>query len=64
MYTLNIIRAIKRMSVNNIRDFFFEKKYYKRILFSKEDSYYLMKRWKRKYFLLFASKLIEKSSDP
>ena len=23
-----------------------------------------MKRWKRKYFLLFASKLIEKSSDP
>ena len=30
MYTLNIARAIKKMSVNEIRDFIFEN-YYKRI---------------------------------
>ena len=32
MYTLNIIKAIKKMSVNDIRDFIFEN-YYKRIGF-------------------------------
>ena len=39
MYTLNIARAIKKMSVNEIRDFIFES-YYKGIGFSKEDSHY------------------------
>ena len=42
MYTLNISRAIKKMSVNEIRYFIFEN-YYKRIGFSKESSYYSMK---------------------
>ena len=42
MYILNISRAIKKMSVNEIRDFIFEN-YYKRIRFSKENSYYSMK---------------------
>ena len=37
MYILNIPRAIKRISVNEIRDFNFEK-FYKRITFSKENS--------------------------
>ena len=37
MYTLNIVRAIKRMSVNEIRGFIFEN-YYKRIGFCKESS--------------------------
>ena len=35
-------RAIKKMSVNEIRDFFFEN-YYKRIGFSKENGYYSIK---------------------
>ena len=45
MYTLNIARAIKEMSVNEIRHFIFEN-YYKQIAFSKENSYYSMKRLK------------------
>ena len=39
MYILNIASAIKKMSVNEIRDFYFEN-YYNRIVFSKENSYY------------------------
>ena len=38
MYILNISSAIKRMTINEIRDFIFES-YYKRIGFSKENSY-------------------------
>ena len=49
MYSLYIARAIKKTSVNEIRDLIFEK-YYKRIAFSKENSYYTMKRLKRKHF--------------
>ena len=39
MYTLNIAKAIKKISVNNIRDFIFEN-YNKQIGFSNEDRYY------------------------
>ena len=63
MCTLNIIKAIKKMSVNDIIVFIFEN-YYKRIGFSKEDSYYSMKRLKKKDLLLLANKLIEKVPDP
>ena len=63
MYNLNIIKAIKKMSVNDIREIIFEN-YYKRFEFSKEDSYYSMKRLKRKDLLLLANKLIEKVHDP
>ena len=59
MYTLNIIKVIKKMSVNEIRDFIFEN-YYKQIEFSKESIYYSMKRLKRKDLLLLANKLIQK----
>ena len=38
MYTLNLARAIKKMIVNEIRDFIFEN-YYKQIGFSKERSF-------------------------
>ena len=38
MYILNISSAIKRMTINEIRDFIFES-YYKRTGFSKENSY-------------------------
>ena len=51
------------MSANEIRDFIFES-YYKRIGFSKENSYYSMKPLKRKDLLLIANKLIEKVPDP
>ena len=47
MCILNIARAIKKMSVNEIRDFIFEN-YNKRIEFSKEKSYCSMKRSKKK----------------
>ena len=63
MSTLNIIKAIKKISVNDIRDFIFEN-YYKRIGFSKEYNYYSMKRLKRRDLLLLANKLIEKVPDP
>ena len=43
MHTLNIIKLLKRMSVIEIRDVIFEN-YYKRIGFSKENTYYSMKR--------------------
>ena len=43
MYILNIPSAIKKMSVNEIRDFIFEN-YYKRIVFSNENRYSLMKK--------------------
>ena len=63
MYNLNTARAIKKMSVNGIRDFIFEN-YYKQNGFSKKDSYYSMKRLKRKDLLLPLNKLIEKIPDP
>ena len=47
MYILNITRAMKKMSVNEIRDFIFEN-YYKRIGISKENSYYSTNRLKKK----------------
>ena len=51
------------MSINDIRDFIFES-YYKRIGFSKESSYYLIKLFKRKDLLFFTHKLIQKVPDP
>ena len=52
------------MLISEIKDFIFEN-YYKRIGFSKEISYYLMKPLKkRKDLLLLANKLIEKIPDP
>ena len=43
MYIVNIASAIKTMSVNEVRDFIFEN-HYKRIGFSKENSYYSIKK--------------------
>ena len=63
MYTQNIVKAIKKMPVNDIRDFIFENSY-KRIGFSKENSYCSMKFLKRKDLLLLANKLIERVPDP
>ena len=49
--------------VNEIRHFIF-KNYYKRIGFSKGNSYYSKKRLKKKDLLLLVKKLIEKIPDP
>ena len=51
------------MSVNELRDFIFEK-YYKRIGLVKEKSYYSLKRLKKKRFVVASTKLIEKIPDP
>ena len=62
MYILSIAKALKKkMPVNEIGDFIFEN-CYKRIGFSKENSYNSMKRLKKKGLLLFAIKLIKKYS--
>ena len=47
MYILNIAKAIKKISINEIKDFILES-YYKRIAFSKENSYFSIKRFKKK----------------
>ena len=63
MYILRIVRAIKKMSVNELRDSILES-YHKQIGFFKGRSYYSMKRLKQKDLLLLADKFIEKTSDP
>ena len=50
------------MSLNDIRDLFFDN-YYKRIGFSEESSYFSMKHLKRKELLLLANKLMQKVPD-
>ena len=46
MYILNFASAIKKMAVNELREFTFEN-YYKQIGFVKESSYYSMKSLKK-----------------
>ena len=50
MYILNIARAIKKMSVKEIRDFIFEN-YDKRIGFVKGRIYYSMKHLKKRFIV-------------
>ena len=63
MYILNITMAIKKMSINESKDFTFEN-YCERIGISKENSYYSVKCLKEKDLLLLANKLIEKVPGP
>ena len=56
MYTLNITKAIRKISVNE--------NYYKQIGFSKKNSYCSSKCSKKANLLLFPNKLIEKVPDP
>ena len=58
MYILNIVNAMKKMTVTEIKDFVFE-----RIGFSKKNSYYSLKQQK-KHLPLFATKLRKKMPDP
>ena len=73
MYTLKIIKAIKKVSATEIFTFIYEsyifenfeiftfENYYKQIEFSKESNYYSVKAVKRKGLFLIANKLIEKN---
>ena len=61
MYILNIASAIKKLLVNELRDFIFEN-YCKRIGFAKERSYYSMKRLKKKKRFLVAAKQINRKN--
>ena len=63
MYTVNIDRAINRMTVNQLRVFISEN-YHKQIGFLKESSYHSMKYLKNTDLLLLANKLVEKMFDP
>ena len=54
-------KELKKLSVNEI--YFILENYYKWIGFSKENSYYSMKCFKKKDLLL-ANKLIENIPDP
>ena len=61
MYILNITKAIKKMSINEIKDFIFEN-YYKRTGFSKESSYYSMKHLKKKRFIVARKQINRKNN--
>ena len=60
---INIASAIKKMSINELRDFIFEN-HYKRIGFFKERSYDSKKRFLKKDLLLVPNKLMENILDP
>ena len=59
MYILNITKAIKKFSVNEITDFIFET-YYKRIGFSKKICHYSMKWWEKKRFVVACKQIYSK----
>ena len=62
-YILNITKAIKTISITEIKYFIFEN-YYKRIGFSKESSYYSLKRLNIKRFVAARNKLMKNIPDP
>ena len=47
MHILNIARAIKKMTVKELKDFTFEN-YHQRMGFAKENSYYSMKHHRKR----------------
>ena len=63
MHVLDIAKAIKKMTVRELKDLIFEN-YHQTMRFSKEDSYYSMKHQKKKDLQFFVTKLTEKISDP
>ena len=63
MYIVNITKAIKTMSINEMKDFIFEN-YYKRIGCSKKISYNSMKYLTKNNLLSPTNKLIKNIPDP
>ena len=51
MYKLNIVNAIRKMTINKLRDFFYEN-YYSKIRFTKENSFYSIKRQKKRFTII------------
>ena len=62
MYILEILNAIKKMTIKELRDVIYEN-YYRQTGFTKENSNYSMKHQKKKDLLSFATKLIKKFED-
>ena len=63
LYILNIVSATKNMTIKELQDFICGNNY-KRIRFSKQNSYYSMKHQEKKGLLSFATKLIKKILNP
>ena len=61
MYTLNIASAIKKISIDELRDFIFEN-YFKEIGFVKGRSYYSMKCLERKKFVVTCNQINRKNN--
>ena len=61
MYTLNIASAIKKISVDELRDFIFEN-YFKEIGFVKGRSYYSIKRLERKKIFVACNQINRKNT--
>ena len=59
MYILNIVSAIKKIIIKNLKDFIYEN-YYRQVGLPQENSYYSIKQ-EKKDLLLLATKLIEKN---
>ena len=62
MYILNILSAIKKTRIKELKDFIF-KSYYRQIEFTKENSFYSLKHQKKKDLILLPTKLIKKIPD-
>ena len=56
MYILNIVSAIKTMTIKELKSFIF-KNYYKQVRFSRENNSYSINYQKNKYLLFLATKL-------
>ena len=63
IYILNITSIIKKIAVNEFRDFFFGNHYYKWIRFSKRNNYHSLK-YLEKNLQFFVTKLTGNLPDP
>ena len=61
MYILNIINVIKKMTVEDLREFTSES-YYKQIGRTKEDGHYLFKKQRERRFVILAKNLTKSYS--
>ena len=51
MYKLNIVSSIKKGTIKELRGFIYEN-YYSQIEFTKENSYYRIKRQKKRFTII------------
>ena len=62
LHLLNIVREIKKLSFNKIREDVIFENNCKRIRFSKENSYISMKRLKKKKFIVACKQINRKNT--